>query len=119
MSPDHAGSFLSLTTGRTAAFVMDDVLLASLIASSAKPEDWRIIDDSLRDEPYGLIIRKDDPEFKALVDRTLVGLMKDGGFQRLYTKWFTSPIPPKNINLGFPMGGPLKNAVADPNDRGV
>ena len=119
MSPDHAGSFLALTTGRTAAFVMDDVLLASLIASSAKPEDWRIIDDSLRDEPYGLIVRKDDPDFKALVDRTLVALMKKGEFQRLYARWFNSPIPPKNINLDFPMSGPLKEAVANPNDKGV
>ncbi|GJD47806.1 Glutamate/aspartate import solute-binding protein [Methylobacterium crusticola] len=119
MSPDHAGSFLAFTTGRTEAFVMDDVLLASLVANSPKPDSWRLIDDSLRTEPYGLIIRKDDPDFKALVDRTLVGLMKSGDFQNLYTKWFTSPIPPKNINLNFPMTAPLKEAIANPNDKGV
>lgn len=119
MSPDHAGSFLALTTGRTAAFVMDDVLLASVVANSTKPGDWRIIEDSLRDEPYGLIIRKDDPAFKALVDRALVGLMKSGEFDRLYAKWFTSSIPPKNINLDFPTSSALKDAVANPNDRGV
>ena len=119
MSPDHAGSFLALTTGRTEAFVMDDVLLASLIATSAKPGTWRIIDDSLRTEPYGLIVRKDDPEFKALVDRTLVALMKGDGFQSLYAKWFTSPIPPKSIDLNFPMTAPLREAVRNPNDKGV
>lgn len=119
MSADHAASFLALTTGRTTAFAMDDVLLASVVANSTKPGDWRIIEDSLRDEPYGLIIRKDDPAFKVLVDRTLVGLMKGGEFDRLYAKWFTSPIPPKGIDLNFPMSRTLKEAVANPNDKGV
>lgn len=119
LSPDHAASFLALTTGRTEAFVMDDILLASLVASSQNPGDWRIIEDSLRTEPYGLIIRKDDPEFKALVDKTLVAMMKSGEFQKLYSKWFEAPIPPKNVDLKFPMTAPLKDAVANPNDKGV
>lgn len=118
-NPDHAASFLTLTTGRAEAFVMDDILLASLVASSTSPGNWRIIDDALRVEPYGLILRKDDPEFKALVDRTLVGMMKSGEFQRLYDKWFMTPIPPKNVNLNFPMTPPLKEAIRNPNDRGV
>ena len=119
LSPDHAASFLALTTGRSEAFVMDDILLAGLIAGSPKPDNWRIIDDSLRTEPYGLIIRKGDPEFKALVDRTLVATMRSGQFAELYAKWFTNPIPPKNVNLNFPMPAPLKDAVANPNDKGV
>ena len=119
LSPDHAASFLALTTGRSEAFVMDDILLAGLIANSQAPDNWRIIDDNLRTEPYGLIIRKDDPEFKALVDKTLVATMKNGQFAELYAKWFTKPIPPKNVNLNFPMPVPLKDAVAHPNDKGV
>ncbi|MBR0821578.1 transporter substrate-binding domain-containing protein [Bradyrhizobium liaoningense] len=119
LSPDHAASFLALTTGRSDAFVMDDILLAGLIASSQTPDNWRIIDDSLRTEPYGLIIRKGDPDFKALVDKTLGAIMKNGQFAELYAKWFTKPIPPKNVNLNFPMPAPLKDAVANPNDRGV
>ncbi|WGS20659.1 MULTISPECIES: transporter substrate-binding domain-containing protein [unclassified Bradyrhizobium] len=119
LTPDHGASFLALTTGRSEAFIMDDILLASLIAGSANPSDWRIIDDSLRTEPYGLIIRKGDPEFKALVDRTLTDMMKDNEFQELYAKWFTRPIPPKNVNLNFPMTAPLKDAIANPNDKGV
>jgi len=119
LSPDHAASFLALTTGRSDAFVMDDILLAGLIANSQAPDSWRIIDDSLRTEPYGLIIRKGDPEFKALVDRTLVATMRSGQFAELYAKWFTNPIPPKNVNLNFPMPAPLKDAVANPNDKGV
>ena len=119
LTPDHGASFLALTTGRSEAFVMDDILLASLIANSAKPSDWRIIDDSLRTEPYGLIIRKGDPEFKALVDTTLTAMMKSNAFGELYAKWFMTPIPPRNVNLNFPMTAPLKDAVANPNDKGV
>ncbi|MEN3346534.1 MAG: glutamate/aspartate transport system substrate-binding protein [Bradyrhizobium sp.] len=119
LTADHGASFLALTTGRSEAFVMDDILLASLIANSANPADWRIIDDSLRTEPYGLIIRKGDAEFKALVDKTLVAMMTNNEFQELYAKWFTRPIPPKNVNLDFPMTAPLKDAVANPNDKGV
>ena len=95
------------------------VVLAGLIANSQAPDNWRIIDDNLRTEPYGLIIRKDDPEFKALVDKTLVAMMKSKEFAELYAKWFTKPIPPKNVNLNFPMPAPLKDAVAHPNDKGV
>ena len=119
LSADHAASFLALTTGRSEAFIMDDILLASLIANSPDPDNWRIIDDSLRTEPYGLIIRKDDPEFKALIDKTLVAMMKGNEFRDLYAKWFMAPIPPKNVNLNFPMTAPLKDAVANPTDKGV
>ena len=119
LTADHAASFLALTTGRSDAFVMDDILLASLIAGSANPAEWRIIDDSLRTEPYGLIIRKGDPEFKALVDKTLTTMMKNGAFAELYAKWFMRPIPPKNVNLNFPMTAPLKDAVVTPTDKGV
>jgi len=64
-------------------------------------------------------MRKDDPQFKALVDRTLNDLIKSGEFEKLYAKWFMSPIPPKYVNLDFPMTAPLKDALAHPNDRGV
>ena len=119
LSADHAASFLALTTGRSEAFIMDDILLVSLIANSPDPDNWRINDDSLRTEPYGLIIRKDDPEFKTLIDKTLVAMMKSNQFGDLYAKWFLTPIPPRNVNLNFPMTAPLKDAVANPTDKGI
>ena len=118
-SPDHAQSFLMLTTGRAKAFVMDDILLASMIANNSKPDDYKIIDDALRTEPYGLVIRKDDPQFKAVVDRTLASLVQSGDFQKIYAKWFMSPIPPKNLNLNFPMTTALSELLANPNDKGI
>lgn len=118
-NPDHAQSFLMFSTGRAQAFVMDDILLASMVANSARPSDFKLIDEALRVEPYGLVMRKDDPQFKAVVDRTLAALVRSGEYQKLFAKWFESPIPPKNVNLNFPMTRPLKDALANPNDKGI
>lgn len=119
ISPDHSTSFMALASGRTEAFVMDDILLTGLVANSSKPARWRIIDDALSVEPYGLILPKDDPSFRALVNRTLGELVESGDFERLYDKWFVNPIPPKGINLNFAMPAALKQALAEPNDHGV
>jgi glutamate/aspartate transport system substrate-binding protein len=116
---DHAESFLLLAQDRVAAFVMDDILLAGQIANSGSPGDYMIIPESLRTEPYSMMLRKDDPQFKALVDKTIGGLMKSGEINQIYAKWFTSPIPPKGVNLNFPATPALKEAFANPNDKGV
>ncbi|MCB1906311.1 MAG: transporter substrate-binding domain-containing protein [Rhodocyclaceae bacterium] len=116
---DHADSFLMVASGRAAAFVMDDILLAGLIASSKNPADFAIVGPSLRDEPYGVMLRKDDPSFKALVDKAVTAIMASGEVEKLYNKWFMSPIPPRNVNLNFPMSAALKEAIAHPTDKGV
>jgi len=116
---DHAESFLLLADDRVVAFVMDDILLAGQIANSRSPADYKIINESLRAEPYGPMIRKDDPQFKALVDKTLTALYKSPEMERIYNKWYMSPIPPKGINLNFPMTPALKADFANPNDKGV
>ena len=116
---DHAESFLLLSQDRVSAFVIDDILLAGLIANSPNPGDYMIIPESLRQEPYSMMIRRDDPQFKALVDKTIGGVMKSGEINKIYAKWFTSPISPKNVNLNFPQTPPIKEAFANPNDRGV
>jgi glutamate/aspartate transport system substrate-binding protein len=116
---DHAESFLLLATDRAEAFVMDDVLLAGQIASSRSPSDFVIIPESLRQEPYSMMLRKDDAPFKALVDRSVGEVMKSGEIERIYAKWFTSPIPPRGVNLNFPMTPAIREAFAHPNDEGV
>lgn len=116
---DHAESFLLMAQDRATAFVMDDILLAGQIANSARPADYMIIPESLRQEPYSMMLRKDDPQFKALVDKTIKGVMTSGEINAIYRKWFLSPIPPKGINLKFPMTPAIKKAFAHPNDRGV
>ena len=116
---DHAESFLLVADDRAAAFVMDDILLAGQIANSRNPSAYRIIPESLRQEPYSMMLRKDDPQFKALVDKTIGGVMKSGEINKIYAKWFTRPIPPKGVNLKFPMTPAIREAFKNPNDTGV
>lgn len=116
---DHAESFLLMADDRAAAFVMDDILLAGQIANSRKPDDFKIIAESLRQEPYSMMLRKDDPQFKALVDKTIGDVMKSGEIEKIYAKWFMTPIPPKGININFPMTPAIREAFRNPNDKGV
>ena len=116
---DHAESFLLMADDRSSAFVMDDILLAGQIANSRNPSDYRIIPESLRQEPYSMMLRKDDLQFKALVDKTIGSVMKSGEIEKIYAKWFTSPIPPKGVNMNFPMTPAIREAFKNPNDKGV
>jgi len=116
---DTSDGFLRLSNGRADAYVLDDVQLAGMIASAPNPGEYKILKESLRQEPYGIMLRKDDPQFKALVDETVTGLMKSGAIDQLYTKWFLSPIPPKNANLNFPMTDAVREIYKNPNNKGV
>ncbi len=116
---DHAESFQLIASDRAVAFVMDDILLAGQIANSRAPADYTILSESLRQEPYSMMLRKDDPQFKALVDRTISGVMRSGEIEKIYARWFTSAIPPRNVNMNFPMTPPIREAFASPNDKGV
>jgi glutamate/aspartate transport system substrate-binding protein len=118
-SKDHAESFLAVDTGRAVAFPMDDILLYSLKASAKNPDEFVVLGEFLSDDPYAIMLRKDDAEFKKLVDGTVAGLYKSGEINKIYSKWFEAKIPPKGINLGFPMSDALKAAVKNPNDTGV
>jgi glutamate/aspartate transport system substrate-binding protein len=115
---DHAESFLMVETGRAVAFVMDDILLYSLVASSKTPSDWVISADALSVEPYGIMLRKDDPSFKKVVDDAMTKVYKSGEINTIYAKWFMAPVPPKGINLNVPMSEVFKHVVAKPTDSG-
>jgi glutamate/aspartate transport system substrate-binding protein len=116
---DHAESFRMLEEGRAAAFAMDDNLLAGLIAASDSPDQYRILDDILSVEPIAIMLRKDDPAFKALVDDTVKGMMAKGEMEQLYARWFKSPIPPRQVNLNVSMSGLLANLLHYPSDEPV
>lgn len=115
---DHAEAFLMVETGRAVAFGMDDILLASLAASSKSPADYSITTEALSIEPYGIMLRREDPAFKKSVDTAVTNLFKSGDINRIYAKWFQSPIPPKGINLNIPMSEQLKAVIAKPTDSG-
>jgi glutamate/aspartate transport system substrate-binding protein len=114
---DHADSFLLLESGRADAFVMDDNILAGNIANAKNPADFKIAGEVLSVEPIAIMFRKDDPAFKKAVDDVIKGLMKSGDLEKLYAKWYMSPIPPKNSNLNSAMGTSLKALIANPNDN--
>ncbi|MGH7302706.1 MAG: amino acid ABC transporter substrate-binding protein [Candidatus Rokuibacteriota bacterium] len=115
---DHAESFLMVETGRAVAFFMDDILLYSLVANSKTPSEWVISADALSIEPYGIMLRRDDPSFKKVVDGAMTSLYKSGDINKIYAKWFLAPVPPKGINLNVPMGDVFKRVVAKPTDSG-
>ena len=115
---DHAEAFLMVETGRAVAFAMDDILLYSLVATSKTPADYAITSEALSVEPYGIMMRKDDAAFKKVVDTAVIDLMKSGEIEKIYTKWFMSPIPPKGINLNVPISAVLKKTFATPTDSG-
>ena len=108
LGKDHDDSLLLVESDRAMAFAMDDILLFGLRANSKNPESLEVVGDSLQVEPYACMVRKDDPEFKKLVDGTITRLMKSGEFSKLYTKWFESAIVPKGVNLALPMSAELK-----------
>jgi glutamate/aspartate transport system substrate-binding protein len=114
----HPEAFQMVETGRAAAFVMDDILLYGLVAQSRRPKDYVISAEALSVEPYGIMLRKDDPEFKKVVDAAMVQTYKSGAVNGLYQKWFMKPIPPRNINLNVPMSAQLKKVVSNPTDSG-
>jgi glutamate/aspartate transport system substrate-binding protein len=115
---DHAEAFLMVETDRAAAFFMDDVLLYSLVASSRAPADYAIGDEAYTIEPYGIMLRKDDPAFQKVVDNATAQLYKSGAIMPIYEKWFLKTIPPKNINLNVPVSASLKNEFANPTNSG-
>lgn len=116
---DHGESFLTLSTGRAAAFMMDDALLAGERAKSSNPGDFVIVGTSQSHEAYGCMMRKDDPVFKKVVDAAIAKIETSGEAAQIYKKWFESPIPPKGLNLNFPLSDDMKALFKSPNDKAM
>jgi glutamate/aspartate transport system substrate-binding protein len=114
---DHGESFLTLETGRAVAFMMDDALLYGEMAKARKPGDWVVVGTPQSYEAYGCMMRKDDPQFKKLVDSAIAKLMQSGEAEKIYNKWFLNPIPPKGLNLNFPLSKEMAELYKNPNDK--
>ena len=114
----HSESFLMVESGRAVAFVMDDILLYSLVANSKTPSEWAISEEALSVEPYGIMLRREDPTFKTVVDNAMIALYKSGEINKIYSKWFLAPVPPKGINLNLPISDQFKKVIANPTDSG-
>ncbi len=114
---DHGESFLTLETGRAVAFMMDDALLYGEMAKAKRAADWVVVGTPQSFEAYGCMMRKDDPAFKKVVDAALAKAMTSGEAEKIYAKWFLQPIPPKGLNLNFPLSDAVKALYKAPNDK--
>ncbi|WP_322042581.1 glutamate/aspartate ABC transporter substrate-binding protein [Paraburkholderia sp. J67] len=116
---DHGESFMTLSTGRAVAFMMDDALLAGERAKSNNPGDFVIVGTAQSREAYGCMLRKNDPEFKKVADDAIAKVETSGEADAIYKKWFESPIPPKGLNLNFPESDDMKALYKSPNDKAI
>ncbi|MBL0282674.1 MAG: glutamate/aspartate ABC transporter substrate-binding protein [Zoogloea sp.] len=114
---DHGEAFLTLETGRAVAFMMDDALLYGELAKARRPAEWTIVGTPQSFEAYGCMMRKDDPAFKKVADAALAKAMTSGEAEAIYKKWFTQPIPPKGLNLNFPISEAMQKLYKAPNDK--
>lgn len=116
---DHGDAFRTLESGRAAAFLIDDALLAGERSKAKKPEQWEIVGTPLSYEAYGCMLRKQDPQFKALVDKTISEAQTSGVAEKSYNRWFKQTIPPKGLNMNFDMSSEMKELFAHPNDKAL
>ena len=113
---DDPEAFRMVETGRAAAYAMDDVLLRATVAGARRPEDFVVSDEALSVEPDGIMLSRDDPEFKRVADEAITTLFRTGEIFRLYQRWFQSPIPPRGVNLQLPMHPAMRKVVEHPTD---
>ncbi|EYU16383.1 amino acid ABC transporter substrate-binding protein [Photorhabdus aegyptia] len=116
---DHGDSFRTLESGRAIAFMVDDALLAGERAKAKKPDQWEIVGTPQSREAYGCISRKDDLQFKKLIDETIVQTQTSGEAEKSFERWFKHPIPPKNLNLNFSLSDEMKALFKSPNDKAL
>ena len=114
---DATEAMAALQNGTAAAYLHDDIVLASLRANTSSPRDWALVGEFTSVEPLAVMMRRDDPEFKKLVDVTLTRVMIDGQIRDIWRRWFESPIPPNGVNLGVPMNALMRDQVRFPTDK--
>jgi glutamate/aspartate transport system substrate-binding protein len=116
-APEHAKAMQMVLAGEADGFVMDDVLLYGLIASSADPSKLKVVGKFLTIEPLAIMMRKDDPEFKKICDEEMKRLIYSHEAYTIYDRWFSKPIPPKNLPLNLPMNYLLRDFWKYPSDQ--
>ncbi|GKV79318.1 amino acid ABC transporter substrate-binding protein [Pectobacterium versatile] len=116
---DHGDSFRTLESGRAVAFMMDDALLAGERAKAKNADQWDIVGKAQSEEAYGCMLRKDDPQFKKLVDDTIAEVQTSGEAEKWFDRWFKQPIPPKDLNLNFALSDQMKALFKAPNDKAL
>ena len=116
---DHPDAFAALKQDRAVAFVMDEPIVYGFKATDAHPDDFLVTGTPLGYEVYACMFRKGDAPMRELVNGVIDRMQTSGEAERLYSVWFTQPIPPHGINLNFPMSAAMRALFAHPNDRAL
>ncbi len=116
---DRADALDMVAAGKADAYLGDDALLLGALLTRKDRDHFRLMDDPVTAEPYGLVLRRDDPEFKKLVDEVLTGLMKSGEMAKIYDKWFMAPVPPSGNSLNMPLSPRQQLLFEAPSDAGI
>ncbi len=116
-APDHAKAVEMVEKGEADAFVMDDVLLYGLAAGRPNPSALKVVGRFMTTEPLAIMLPKNDPEFKNLVDEEMRRLITSRDIYPIYEKWFTKPIPPNNTTLNLPVSYLLRDFWKYPTDQ--
>ena len=113
---DFDGAFSVMETDKADAFIMEDVFLYSMLAATKNKTKYVIVPEALNIQPLSLMLRKDDPAFKKIVDAEVTRVIVQSEIYPIYRKWFESPIPPKQLNLKLPMPYVLRDSFKMPTD---
>lgn len=116
-APEHARAMDMVAAGEADGFVMDDVLLYGLAAGRPDPQAFKVIGKFLTIEPLAIMLPRNDPEFKKLVDDEMKRLIQTREAHAVYERWFQKPIPPANRALNLPMNYLLKDFWKYPTDQ--
>jgi ABC-type amino acid transport substrate-binding protein len=100
--PDQAAAFMALQQGKLDAYCNDAIQLWGLKYKSATPDQWVVVGDWISYEPYGFAMRKNDSDFRAVVNNALMEAIEGGEYFKLYEKWFgTKSDVPYPMNQTF------------------
>lgn len=86
--PDQAAAFMALQQGKLDAYCNDGIQLWGLKYKSANPDQWEVVGDYISYEPYGMAMRKNDSDFRQVVNAALMEAIEGGEYFKLYDKWF-------------------------------
>ncbi len=112
-------AFELLQEAKADAFVSEEVILAGLRAGTESTQQWNIVGDGIGIEAQTIMLVKDDPILKALIDKEIARMMNEGELSKLYEKWFMQPLPPTGMNYALPMGFLLRDSLRFPSDKVV
>jgi glutamate/aspartate transport system substrate-binding protein len=115
-APDHGRAVAMVEKGEADGFAMDDVLLYGLASGLQDPSKFRVVGKFLTIEPLAIMLPKDDPEFKKIVDDEMKLMIREHEMQQIYERWFMQPIPPAGRPLNLPMNYLLKDFWKYPTD---